>query len=63
MPLNPGTEIKVRDRYAPSKARASATVIEDRGAEGVLCYVHHKMARGGAWDSRKQLVSRDRLII
>lgn len=61
--LQPGTAIKVRDKYTPSKYRRQATVIEDRGEEGVYCYVHHRAARGGSWQSRKELVSRSRIIL
>lgn len=62
MTYSKGENIKVRDRFTPNKSRSQATVIEDRGDEGVLCFVHHKAARGGSWQSRKELVNRSRII-
>lgn len=58
----PGASVKVRDRFTPTKSRRQATVVEDLGDEGVLCLVHHKAARGGSWQSRRELVARTRII-
>jgi hypothetical protein len=57
-----GEEIKVRDKFVPTKSRRSATVIEDRGEAGVLVWVHWRAARGGSWQSRQELVARSRII-
>lgn len=57
-----GQAVKVRDKYTPTKSRREATVVEDLGDEGVVCLVHHKAARGGTWQSKREIVARARII-
>ncbi len=61
MRLEPGTEVKVRDRYAPKKSRRLGYVVEDRGEE-ITVDVFHQEARGGGWKQRRETVTRDRII-